>query len=223
DLAVFAERRAKARTIEIGGERFDLAALPFAAEEGRIVARFGDAPTRGRTEVPSGGELAGYRVLHFATHGLLSRGTPERSALVLASRKGDGDARLEAQEIRSLRLSSDLVVLSACQTARGKILPGEGVQGLSQAFFQAGARTVVGSLWNVNDRRASELIAAFYRHLAAGERQAEALRSAKLDLLRESPGLAPQVWAPFVLIGDPFGTVPLKPAPWWRRVLAPPG
>src|SRR5262249_19787633 len=105
------------------------------------------------------------------------------------------------------KLSSELVVLSACQTARGKILPGEGVEGLAQAFFHAGARTVVGTLWNVNDRRSAELMEFFYRSMARGEPKADALRAAKLELTRRYPGLAPRYWAPFVLLGEPDGVI----------------
>src|SRR5262249_10882378 len=115
-----------------------------------------------------------------------------------------------------LKLRSDLVVLSACRTAQGRVLAGEGVQSLARAFFHAGARSLVASLWDVGDRRTAPLMTAFYRRLAAGSTKAEALREAKLELLRENPDLAPRSWAPFVLIGEPNAKVPLRaPANLW--------
>src|SRR5206468_828178 len=116
------------------------------------------------------GGLDRFRVLHFATHGLVSERAPYRSALVLAHSDGDGeDGFLQAREIYGLRLQTDLVVLSACQTARGSVVEGEGVQSLAVAFLDAGARSVVASLWNVNDERTATFMEAFYRHLSAGE------------------------------------------------------
>jgi CHAT domain-containing protein/tetratricopeptide (TPR) repeat protein len=204
------------------GERFELEPLPFSLREARGAASFGGAGSR----VLAGTDLtearfaeAGlerYRVIHFATHGLLSLRYPERSALLLSPR--DGGRLLEARRIYGLKLASDLVVLSACQTARGKVLPGEGVEGLARAFLQSGARTVVASLWNVNDERSAELMAAFYGRLARGEGKAEALRSARLELRRRHPGLPPRVWAPYVLIGEPDGTIPLRLPSLWTRL-----
>jgi CHAT domain-containing protein len=127
------------------------------------------------------------------------------------------DGFLQAREIFRLELDSDLVVLSACQTARGQILAGEGVQGLAQAFFHAGARSVVASLWNVNDERTATFMEAFYRHLADGQSKASALRAAKLDLLRDGSTSAPRYWAPFILIGEADAPVTISGEPWWRR------
>ncbi|HEY6049675.1 MAG TPA: CHAT domain-containing protein, partial [Thermoanaerobaculia bacterium] len=204
------------------GERFELEPLPFSAREAHEAARFGGDGSR----VLSGEDLtearfaaAGldrYRVIHFATHGLLSLRSPERSALLLSPRAGG--RLLEAHRIYGLRLASDLVVLSACQTARGKVLPGEGVESLARAFLQAGARTVVASLWNVNDERSAELMAAFYERLARGESKAEALRSARLALRRRHPDLPPGVWAAYVLIGEPDGRIPLRRPSLWMRM-----
>jgi CHAT domain-containing protein/Tfp pilus assembly protein PilF len=201
----------------LGEEPFDLSPLPFAAAEGRVVARFGAPGSELRLGASAGesGErraLSSFRVIHFATHGLLSRRVPSRSALLLSARGGE-NRLLTAREIHRLRLQSDMVVLSACQTARGRILAGEGVESLARAFFHAGASSVVASLWDVSDRRTADLMESFYGHLARGETKAGALRSAKLDLLRREPGLAPRYWAPFVLLGDPGGTIPLVRSP----------
>jgi CHAT domain-containing protein len=206
------------------GESFELAPLAHADQEARRAVRFGGEGSR----VLTGDDATEPRwiaerperfgVLHFATHGLLSVRSPDRSALRLTEGRGS-EGLLEARAIYGLRLSSDLVVLSACQSARGLVLPGEGVESLARAFFQAGAKTVVATLWNVQDERAAELMDVFYMRLASGEAKADALRSAKLELLRRHPGLPPTLWAPFVLIGEPDGVVPLAQPPWWRGLL----
>lgn len=208
------------------GERFELEPLSFSLREAREAARFGGEGSRvlsgtGLTEARfAAAGLDRYGVIHFATHGLLSLRSPERSALLL-SQEGGGRL-LEARRIYGLRLASDLVVLSACQSARGKVLPGEGVEGLARAFLQAGARTVVASLWNVNDERSAELMGSFYERLARGDTKADALRSARLELRRRHPTLPPRVWAPWVLIGEPDGTVPLRRASLWARLFGSP-
>jgi CHAT domain-containing protein len=203
---------------------FDLAPLPRATAEARAVARFGGPGTEVLTgplaserhlrEAP----LDRFRVIHFATHGLLDAQHPSRSALLLTG-EGNADGLLTAREIYRLRLKCDLVVLSACQTARGRILAGEGVQGLAQAFFHAGSRSVVATLWDVNDARAERLMTAFYAHLAGGVSKAEALTAAKRELLAAEPDLAPRYWAPFVLIGDGRGGVLLSRPAWWQALL----
>jgi CHAT domain-containing protein len=222
-LLVFADPRVPRALLrangEVDGSRFDTAPLESARAEARAVFEYGGAGSELRVgseaseRFVSSVPLERFGVVHFATHALLDERVPSRSALVLADSDGEnGDGLLPAREIYRLHLWSELVVLSACQTARGRILPGEGVQGLSQAFFHAGARSVVASLWNVSDRRTADLMAGFYEHLARGEPKASALQAAKLDLLRREPGLSPRYWAAFVLIGEPSGTIPLDRA-----------
>ena len=222
DLLVVAAPSVRAGDAMVGGERFAIAPLPHAQAEARAIARFGGpgtvvytgaAASEARVRAAS---LERFGVVHFATHGLLSQRNPSRSALLLAA-QGSSQGLLTAREIHRLKLPSDLVVLSACQTARGRILAGEGVQGLTQAFFHAGARSVVASLWDVNDRRTERLMTGFYGHLADGEQKAEALAHAKRDLLASEPRLAPRYWAAFVLIGECRGTVSLRPVSAWRR------
>ena len=198
---------------------FDLAALPHAAAEARSVARFGGPDTQVLTG-PQASErrlretrLERFGVLHFATHGLLDVRHPSRSGLLLAGENG-AYGLLTAREIYRLRLQSELVVLSACETARGRILAGEGVQSLARAFFHAGARSVVATLWNVNDRWSERLMTSFYDGMARGRSRAEALTSAKRALLAAEPDLAPRSWAAFVLIGDGQSGVALA-RPWW--------
>jgi CHAT domain-containing protein len=213
-----------ARETMVGGEYFEIAPLPHAASEARAIARFGGPGTEVYTGAAASearvraASLQRFGVVHFATHGLLSRRNPSRSALLLAA-EGPSQGLLTVREIYRLKVPSDLVVLSACQTARGRVLAGEGVQGLTQAFFHAGARSVIASLWDVNDRRTERLMTGFYGHLADGERKTEALAHAKRDLLASEPGLAPRYWAAFVLIGECRGTVSLqRPSAWTRLV-----
>jgi CHAT domain-containing protein len=148
--------------------------------------------------------LSRFGVLHFATHGLSDDRVPMRSALVLGREaEGGEDGFLQVREILELPLDADLVVLSGCRTGRGRIVDGEGVLGLSRAFLVAGARSLVVSLWNVDDRSTALLMEAFHGRLRRGDAPAEALRLAKLTLRRREGGryAAPYYWAPFVLVG----------------------
>jgi hypothetical protein len=120
-------------------------------------------------------------------------------------------------DVAALNLRAELVVLSACRTAGGVLLGGEGVHGLAAPFLGAGARTVVATAWQVQDRRAAALIERFYGALADGESLGDALRTAKLEGIRS--GLQPREWASWALIGDPIAGLPLRRppsrTPWW--------
>jgi len=151
-----------------------------------------------------GESLRRYRRLHFATHSLINESSPSRSAVVLAIDSDPAqDGLLEVREISELDLDCDLVVLSACQTARGQLLSGEGVVGLTRAFLYAGARSVVVSLWSVTDISTGQLMKQFYRGLAENLGTAAALRAAKLKMLRAAETRHPYYWSPFVAIGKP--------------------
>jgi CHAT domain-containing protein/tetratricopeptide (TPR) repeat protein len=157
--------------------------------------------------------LSGYKILHFATHSLLDEMVASRSALVLSedARSGE-DGFLQAREIYNLELNADLVVLSACQTAGGKMEKGEGIQGLSRAFFCSGSRSVVASLWNVNDESTSYFMKTFYGFLTEGKTKQEALRLTKIRMCG-SDDWRPYHWAAFVLIGEGDAAVPLHGSP----------
>ena len=150
--------------------------------------------------------LGRYRVLHFATHGLLNSSHPELSGLVLSLVDPSGEAQngfLRLQDVYQMRLEAELVVLSACQTALGKQVQGEGVLGLTRGFIHAGARQVLASLWKVSDRATTELMKELYRAmLLEGRQPGAALRQAQRKLLRTRPFDAPYSWAGFVLQGD---------------------
>jgi CHAT domain-containing protein len=151
-------------------------------------------------------EVGRYHVLHFATHGLLNSTHPELSGLVLSLVDEAGEPQngfLRLQDVYQMRIEADLVVLSACQTALGKEVQGEGVLGLTRGFIHAGARQVLASLWKVSDRATAELMKELYRAmLVDGERPAAALRQAQRKMLRTRPFDAPYSWAAFVLQGD---------------------
>ena len=146
------------------------------------------------------------RIVHFAGHALLDPRFPLDSALALSlpERPGHGsdDGLLQAWEIfERLRLSADLVTLSACETALGLEAQGEGLLGLTRAFHYAGARTVLSSLWSVSDRSTAELMRRFYVHLGAGEAKDQALAKAQREMLA-GPYRHPYHWAAFQLDGD---------------------
>jgi CHAT domain-containing protein/Flp pilus assembly protein TadD len=152
-------------------------------------------------------EVAKCRRLHFATHAQIDEEHPELSSLQLAPGPGPrqaGRGLLLAQKIFRLKLDAELVVLSACSTALGKEVTGEGLVGLTRAFLYAGAPRVVVTLWNVSDAAAPGLMVDFYQQLESGASKAEALRQAKLAALsRGGLDARPTSWAPFILVGDP--------------------
>jgi CHAT domain-containing protein len=190
-------------------------AIPGTEKQARAIAElFGDSSalylgsdaTEERTRA-----LAGrFPFLHFATHGLYEPKHPMSSGLFLArgGPNSEYDGYWEAREILQTPLSAELVVLSACETARGRIHLGEGVWGLSWALFKAGAPASVLSQWAVADASTAELMTEFYRQLtqSAGEvpkvSKAEALRRAQLVLISSREHAHPFHWAPFILVGD---------------------
>jgi len=146
--------------------------------------------------------LGDYQIIHFACHGFLDEKMPFRSALVLSSAEDDKeDGFLQAREIANLHLAAELVVLSACQTGRGYMEKGEGILGLTRTFFYAGARSVVSALWEIGDKATAELMGQFYHHLSRKKDKAQALRLAKLGLLKTKYA-HPFYWAGFVLHGE---------------------
>lgn len=153
-------------------------------------------------------EAGSARVLHFATHGMLNNASPMYSHLVLAQGDKTEDGLLEAWELMQLDLKADLVVLSACETARGHFGAGEGVIGLTWALFVAGVPTTVVSQWKVESASTRDLMVHFHRALSAkptagqAGRKAEALRQAALKLIRSEETSHPFYWAGFVLVGD---------------------
>jgi CHAT domain-containing protein len=194
-------------------ERLTFRRLPSSAREARAIAALvpadqrllalGFDASRARALSP---ELAQYRDLHFATHGVLDSRRPELSKLVLSlydekGRAEDGFLRLN--DIYNLRLDADLVVLSACRTALGQEIRGEGLVGLTRGFMYAGAARVLASLWSVEDRATADLMATFYRNrLRQQLPPATALRRAQLEIARQPGRKSPYYWAGFSLQGE---------------------
>lgn len=156
-------------------------------------------------DIAMSGVLANYRVVHFATHGLLNAKNPENSGLVLSRFDEKGaprDGFLRARDVLNMHLNADLVVLSACETGLGKDVRGEGLVGLSRAFLYAGAPRIVVSLWAVNDAATAELMTRFYRQYYIGKlAPAAALRAAQIELIQETEWKEPCYWAAFVVQG----------------------
>jgi CHAT domain-containing protein len=156
------------------------------------------------------GALNNYRVLHLAAHGLSLPSFPELSAIVLSQAAQDGeDGYLQMSEIADLELGPDLVTLSACDTAAGKIYAGEGVVGLTQSFIIAGAKNVSASLWQISDEATAGFMRGFYRLVfKEGYGYSEALREMKLRFITGREGYGryknPFFWASFLLYGGGF-------------------
>ena len=151
-------------------------------------------------------EAANYKVLHFATHGILNESEPELSGIVLSrydeqGKKIDGFVRLH--DIYGLKLSSDLAVLSACDTAKGEEIKGEGLMSLTNAFLQVGVRSVISSHWKVDDYASQKLMSSFYRILAKEKvAPSEALRKAQIEMLQDPNYKSPFYWSAFTSHGD---------------------
>lgn len=188
-----------------------LGALPDAAKEARAIGKlYENAQVRvGREANESAfkSEAEPYRVLHLAAHSIVDDGAPMFSSIVLAASGRDQleDGLLEAREIADLKLHADLAVLSGCETARGRVTPGEGMVGLSWAFLAAGVPTTVVSQWKVGSESTAPLMIAFHRHLRTGAPPAAALRLAMLELRRDSRWRHPFYWAPFVVVENRAG------------------
>ncbi|MBP6909290.1 MAG: CHAT domain-containing protein [Candidatus Saccharicenans sp.] len=147
--------------------------------------------------------LSDYKIIHFAAHGLIDDQKPARSAIILTLDNDPAqDGFLQMREVFNLRLNADLVVLSSCQTGLGQFVKGEGIEGISRAFFYAGSSSVVMSLWTINDQVSSQFMERFYYHLKNSEDLAQAIRQAKLEMIESGVVSHPYYWAGFILSGD---------------------
>jgi CHAT domain-containing protein/tetratricopeptide (TPR) repeat protein len=179
----------------------ELPSLPGAGNEARSVVQLlgGDALVGSDATLEKWLSLdpSRYRYLHFATHALLNDKHPDRTSLILAH------GRLDLAEIRRLRLSSELVTLSACETGLGQRLRGEGTIGLPHAFLAAGAKSVIVSLWKVEDRATAQYMADFYAKVHAGVSPEDAMLSVRQARIKaKGPNSHPSSWAPFILVGS---------------------
>jgi CHAT domain-containing protein/predicted negative regulator of RcsB-dependent stress response len=175
------------------------AAAPWATT---MVAKGFDASR----ETAMSADIGQYQIVHFATHGIVDTEHPELSGIVLTMVDRNGvktDGFMSLHDIYSLDLSAELTVLSACQTALGKDIKGEGFVGLSHALMSAGSKSVVASLWKVDDRATAVLMRNLYQSmLQQGMSPAAALRSAQLNMMRDKQYNAPYYWAGFVIQGE---------------------
>jgi CHAT domain-containing protein len=194
--------------LAFGGARFGqdtgLAPLPASVQEARAIAR---GAARGEVRLGAQASEAGLKrealqrfgIVHFATHARVEDKGVMSSALFLSPGNGD-DGRVGVEEIAALSLDDALVVLSACRTVGGAIVSGEGLQGLTAPFLEAGARAVVATHWPIGDRSIVPLMQSFYDALRAGRPAGEALRAARLAAVRD--GATPTLWAALTLTGD---------------------
>jgi CHAT domain-containing protein len=168
-------------------------------------------------------EVSRAQIIHFATHGFLDSKHPELSGIVLTTTERNGvrkNGLMALADIYSLDLSAELIVLSACQTALGKDIKGEGLVGLTHSFLSAGANSVVASLWKVDDRATAALMGEFYEGmLQKGMTPSAALRSAKLKMMHDKQWSAPYYWAGFVLQGDYTNRITVDRHGWLRPAL----
>jgi CHAT domain-containing protein/tetratricopeptide (TPR) repeat protein len=201
------------RTMNFPDARAGFTRLPFSRYEADNVIALTPKGTglkatdfNASRDLAMSGQLSQYRIVHFATHGLLNSERPELSGLVfsLINREGKSqDGFLRLYEIYNLQLNADLVVLSACETGLGKEIKGEGLIGLTRGFMYSGAPRVVASLWNVDDLATAELMKLFYqRMLKDGMPAGAALRAAQLEMSGQKRWASPYFWSGFVLHGD---------------------
>ncbi|MFL6212790.1 MAG: CHAT domain-containing tetratricopeptide repeat protein [Blastocatellia bacterium] len=187
--------------------------LPFAWQEATMISRLVPAQERklvlgfeANLATASSEELGQFRIIHFVTHGLIYGPYPQLYGIVLSLVDKDGhsqDGYLRLNEIYNLKLPVDLVVLSACQTALGKEIQGEGLIGLTRGFMYAGAARIVASLWNIDDRASSELMKLFYEFLLNQHMSpSTALQAAQVAMWKDPRWRFPYFWAGFVLQGE---------------------
>ena len=187
-----------------------LSRLPFTREEAAAIQSVAPRGSLKLTDFKASRAMAldpqvsNYRIIHLATHALLNTQRPELSGVVFSTvdeqgRPQDGFVRLN--EIYNLNLPADLVVLSACQTALGREVNGEGLIGLTRGFMYAGSRRVMASLWNVNDSATADMMKVFYREVFTKHQSpAAALRQSQLEMLKQKQ--PPYYWAAFELQGE---------------------
>lgn len=198
-------------------QRLKLSPLPYALQEvtaaaeavgNRSVLLTGKQASEAALKAES---LNDFKIIHIAAHGVGNIAEPDRSGLVLAAGNEAEDGFWQAREIRRSKLSAHVVTLSACETGVGRLQGEEGIMNLARTFIVAGAKSVVASLWEVDDQSTATLMKHFYRHIAAGASVADALREAQSDMLFVfGKDAQPYYWAGFTVIGDGTRKVALQ-------------
>jgi CHAT domain-containing protein/tetratricopeptide (TPR) repeat protein len=195
-------------------EDVPLTRLPFTRREANAILSLVPADKslealdfRASRETMLNPDIQNYRYIHLATHGFVNTVLPEQSGIVLSLFNKEGETKegfVSAGDIFNLKLRADVVVLSACRTALGKQVRGEGILGLARAFLYAGAARVVASLWKVDDVATAEFMQIFYEGMLGKAQLSapEALRSAQIKMMNDPRWKSPYYWAGFVLQGD---------------------
>jgi CHAT domain-containing protein/Tfp pilus assembly protein PilF len=200
--------------------RKELRPLPFAAiETAGLDRRFQrsriftstDGRSSGKTLLAQAGLLGKSRVLHLIAHGLFDDRRPWTSGIWLdRSPAGDEEDFLTITDVYYLDFTADLVTLAACETARGAVLRGEGIQGFAQALFGSGSTSVLATLWRIDDLSTARFMLRFYEHLAAGSSKAGALAATQREFLQNTTLSHPFYWSPYVILGEADAPVPLR-------------
>ncbi len=204
--------------------RATLAPLLFNEREAeRITGIWPGQTLKGREATRSSFQQANaaYGIIHFATHALVNEGNADLSYLAFAAEQAD-PSYLYLQELYSMDLPVHLVTLSACETSLGPLQQGEGIASLAQGFSYAGAKSIITSLWEVEDGAAEQIMVSFYQNLASKSSKDEALKAAKIDYLEtvDDAFAHPFYWAAFVPIGDMSALdKPSEGFAWWWYIL----
>jgi len=209
--AAVGTRRIEHTTDPMG--QFRIRRLPFTRQEADQILAVMPASMnlkavdfRANRSLAMSDELSKFRYVHFATHGYLDSARPDLSALVLSLVDQQGnpqDGFLRSHDIFNLKLPAELIVLSACETGLGKEVKGEGLVGLTRGFMYAGARRVIVSLWNVNDKATASLMQRLYAGMLKSRKTPSAsLRAAQIEMWRQKQWQSPYYWAAFVMQGE---------------------
>jgi CHAT domain-containing protein len=184
--------------------------LPYARAEAKRIGRqlgadafIGERATTDQV-LP---RLQEARIVHLATHARFDEDDPLESGFVLRDPQTGGPVTVTSEDIINLRIEADLVVLSACDTGLLSQDAAGDIGGLAAAFLQAGAKAVVASLWSVEDEATEQLVRHFYNGLQGGETIASALARASANIRMQDPWRHPFYWAPFIAVGDCFGSL----------------
>ena len=216
DLLAFAPSPEVSHDNALPAQRAELRALPWSTEEVKRIARLmvGRVDTLTGKDATEGAfkekRLRDYKIIHLATHALLDPQIPSRSAIMFAPGARSDEGWLLPREISQLNLAGQLVVLSACQSAAGTISSAEGLHSLARAFTYAGARTVVGTLWRVEDSSAAAMVEEMYKSIAKGQSVSGALRTAQLRMAGDRPYRNARQWAGWIAAGDPAAKLELQ-------------
>ena len=220
---LFEEKKAVVENEEIAALRSGLAPLKYNIPESEAIQQLlGGKVFAGvsATEATFVDQAAGYKIIHLATHGKANDKMGDYAYLAFAEIPDSiENEKLYNRDLYNLRLNADMVTLSACETGIGELQRGEGIISLARGFSYAGTKSLITSLWSVDDASTKELMEGFYRYIKAGKAKDEALHLAKLDYLdnHRTINAHPFYWASFIAMGDmtPIDLGPSISPLWW--------